>query len=287
VDCSRALVDEGRTRSEMTSAGVASAAVPSAKLASAQGTPALHIRAVRKVFDRLEAIRNISFDVADGEFVSLLGPSGCGKSTLLMMIAGLTATTDGDIKINGSNVTGPRRETGVVFQSPVLLPWRTVIDNVLFPVELLNLPVAKYRPRALELLRMAKINDFADALPRQLSGGMRQRAAICRALVHDPALLLMDEPFSALDAITRDEMGVELLRIWQANRKTVVFVTHSIREAAFLSDRVFVLGQRPATIIEEAKIELPRPRQIAMMEEESFNRYVRHLRKAIEASHAS
>jgi NitT/TauT family transport system ATP-binding protein len=287
VDCSRALVAEGRTRSEMTSVGVASAAVPSAKLASAQGTPALHITAVRKVFDRLEAIRNISFDVADGEFVSLLGPSGCGKSTLLMMIAGLTATTDGDIKINGSNVTGPRRETGVVFQSPVLLPWRTVIDNVLFPVELLNLPVAKYRPRALELLRMAKINDFADALPRQLSGGMRQRAAICRALVHDPALLLMDEPFSALDAITRDEMGVELLRIWQANRKTVVFVTHSIREAAFLSDRVFVLGQRPATIIEEVRIELPRPRQIAMMEEESFNRYVRHLRKAIEASHAS
>ena len=173
-----------------------------------------------------------------------------------------------------------------MFQSPVLLPWRTVLDNVLFPVELLRLPPAKYQARALELLRMAKIDDFAGALPRQLSGGMRQRAAICRALVHDPALLLMDEPFSALDAITRDEMGVELLRIWQANRKTVVFVTHSIREAAFLSDRVLVMGQRPATIIDEVAIDLPRPRHIAMMEDEAFNRYVRHLRKAIEASHA-
>ena len=265
----------------------ATAAEASARKTPAQaGKPALEIRSVRKVFDRLEAIRDISFDVADGEFVSLLGPSGCGKSTLLMMIAGLTGPTEGEIKIDGAKVTGPRRETGVVFQSPVLLPWRTVLDNVLFPVELLRLPAAKYKARALELLRMAKIDDFAGALPRQLSGGMRQRAAICRALVHDPALLLMDEPFSALDAITRDEMGVELLRIWQANRKTVVFVTHSIREAAFLSDRVLVMGQRPATIIDEVAIDLPRPRHIAMMEDEAFNRYVRHLRKAIEASHA-
>jgi NitT/TauT family transport system ATP-binding protein len=250
------------------------------------GKPALEIRSVRKVFDRLEAIRDISFEVADGEFVSLLGPSGCGKSTLLMMIAGLIGPTEGEVKINGAKVTGPRRETGVAFQSPVLLPWRTVLDNVLFPVELMRLPVAAYQARARELPQMTKIDDFAGALPRQLSGGMRQRAAICRALVHDPVLLLMDEPFSALDAITRDEMGVELLRIWQANRKTVVFVTHSIREAAFLSDRVLVMGQRPATIIDEVAIDLPRPRHIAMMEDEAFNRYVRRLRKAIEASHA-
>jgi NitT/TauT family transport system ATP-binding protein len=133
---------------------------------------------------------------------------------------------------------------------------------------------------------MAKIDDFANHLPRQLSGGMRQRASICRALIHDPSILLMDEPFSALDAITRDEMGVELLRIWQANRKTVIFVTHSIREAAFLSDRVLVMGRRPAMIIEDVKIGLPRPREIAMMESEPFNQYVRHLRKSIEASHA-
>jgi NitT/TauT family transport system ATP-binding protein len=249
--------------------------------------PALEIKSVRKVFDELEAIRSISFDVADGEFVSLLGPSGCGKSTLLMLIAGLTDATAGEIRVNGIPVIGPRRETGVVFQSPVLLPWRTVLDNVLFPIELLRLPRAKYEARALDLLRMARIDDFAGALPRQLSGGMKQRAAICRALVHEPSLLLMDEPFSALDALTRDEMGVELLRIWQAFRKTVVFVTHSIREAAFLSDRVLVMGQRPATIIDEVVIDLPRPRHIAMTEDEAFNRYVRHLRKAIEASHAS
>ncbi len=249
-------------------------------------TVALEIREVRKVFDELEAIRSVSFDVRDGEFVSILGPSGCGKSTLLAMIAGLASATEGEIRLNGTPVTGPRRETGVVFQSPVLLPWRTVLDNVLFPAELLKLSRGKLKPRALELLRMAKIADFAAALPRQLSGGMRQRAAICRALVHDPSLLLMDEPFSALDAITRDELGVELMRIWQANRKTVVFVTHSIREAVFLSDRILVMGQRPATMVEDLPINLPRPRQIAMTEEGEFNRYVRHLRRAIEASHA-
>jgi NitT/TauT family transport system ATP-binding protein len=255
---------------------------------SAQGaaTTVLRIKAVRKLYQDLEAIRNVSLDVGANEFVSVLGPSGCGKSTLLMMVAGLIAASEGEITINGTPVVAPRREVGVVFQQPVLLPWRTVLDNVLFPIELLRLPRAKYQQRAMDLLAMAKIDDFANHLPRQLSGGMRQRAAICRALIHDPSILLMDEPFSALDAITRDEMGVELLRIWQANRKTVVFVTHSIREAVFLSDRVMVMGRRPATIIEEAVIDLPRPRQIAMTEDESFNRYVRQLRKAIEASHA-
>jgi len=247
----------------------------------------LRIDSVRKSFDRLEAIRNISLDIADGEFVSLLGPSGCGKSTLLMMIAGLTAPTEGEILLAGSRVQGPRAEVGVVFQSPVLLPWRSVLDNILFPIELRRERRADYKPRALELLKMTKLEEFADALPRQLSGGMRQRASICRALIHNPTTLLMDEPFSALDAITRDEMAIELLRIWHAHRKTVVFVTHSIREAAFLSDRVVVMGRRPATIIDELKIDLPRPRDIAMTEEDEFNRYVRHLRKSIEASHAS
>jgi NitT/TauT family transport system ATP-binding protein len=248
--------------------------------------PVLRIKAVRKLYRELEAIRNVSLDVAACEFVSVLGPSGCGKSTLLMMVAGLIDKTDGEILINGTPVTGPRPEVGVVFQQPVLLPWRTVLDNVLFPIELLRLPRAKYVQRAMELLAMAKIDDFAHRLPRQLSGGMRQRASICRALIHDPSILLMDEPFSALDAITRDEMGVELLRIWQANRKTVIFVTHSIREAAFLSDRVLVMGCRPATIIEEMVIDLPRPRHLAMMEDESFNQYVRKLRRAVEVSHA-
>jgi NitT/TauT family transport system ATP-binding protein len=250
-------------------------------------TPALQIKSVRKVFDDLEAIREVTFAVGDTEFLSILGPSGCGKSTLLMMIAGVVEASAGEIVIGGARVTGPRREIGVVFQSPVLLPWRSVVDNVLFPVELLKLPRRQYRSRAVALLAMAKIADFADALPRQLSGGMRQRVAICRALIHDPRILLMDEPFSALDAITRDEMGVELLRIWQANRKTVIFVTHSIREAVLLSDRVLVMGRRPATIVDEVAIPLPRPRQIAMTEDEDFNHLVRRLRKTIEASHAA
>ncbi len=246
----------------------------------------LRVKSVRKLYGALEAIRNVSLDVATNEFVSILGPSGCGKSTLLMMVAGVVDKSAGEISINDAPVTGPRPDIGVVFQQPVLLPWRTVLDNVLFPIELLKASRAKYTERAMELLAMAKIHDFADHLPRQLSGGMRQRVSICRALIHDPGILLMDEPFSALDAITRDEMGVELSRIWQANRKTVLFVTHSIREAAFLSDRVIVMGRRPATIVEEVKIELPRPRDIALMESEPFNSYVRRLRKAIEASHA-
>jgi NitT/TauT family transport system ATP-binding protein len=250
------------------------------------GRAMVRIAALKKTFGELEAIRQLSFDVADGEFLSVLGPSGCGKSTLLMMIAGLIGPSAGEIHIKDAKVAGPRREVGVVFQSPVLLPWRTVLQNVLFPIELLKLPRRQYERRAMDLLRMAKIDEFSGLLPRQLSGGMRQRVAICRALVHDPSILLMDEPFSALDAITRDEMAVELQRIWQANRKTVIFVTHSIREAAFLSDRVLVMARRPATIIDELAIELPRPRPIAVTEDEAFNRLVRHLRNAIEASHA-
>jgi NitT/TauT family transport system ATP-binding protein len=248
---------------------------------------ALSVTGVRKMFGALEAIKSISFHIDDGEFVSVLGPSGCGKSTLLMMLAGLMPPTAGEIRLSGSMVSGPRRDVGVVFQTPVLLPWRTVVDNVLFPLEMLRLPRKGHHPRALELLKMTGLQEFAGALPRQLSGGMKQRTAICRALIHDPGILLMDEPFSALDAITRDDMAVELLRIWQADRKTVVFVTHSIREAAFLSDRVLVMGRRPATIVEEVHIDLPRPRHIAITEEEQFNRYVRQLRKSIEASHAS
>lgn len=246
----------------------------------------LRIESVRKLYGALEAIRNVSLDVTANEFVSILGPSGCGKSTLLMMVAGVVDKSAGQISINETPVTGPRPDIGVVFQQPVLLPWRTVLDNVLFPVELLKEPRAKYTERAMQLLAMAKIDDFAGHLPRQLSGGMRQRVSICRALIRDPGILLMDEPFSALDAITRDEMGLELSRIWQANRKTVLFVTHSIREAAFLSDRVIVMSRRPATVVEKVRIDLARPRDIALMESEPFNSYVRRLRKAIEASHA-
>jgi NitT/TauT family transport system ATP-binding protein len=289
IASSRQLADEPAQRGSLSppqaaSVGLASDIARQMDRAASK-EPLVRIRDVRKVFNQLEAIRNVSLDIADGTFVSLLGPSGCGKSTLLAMIAGLTPPTSGEVVVNGERVNGPRPDVGVVFQSPVLLPWRSVLDNVLLPIELLKRRRAAYRDRAMELLTMAKLADFAGALPRELSGGMRQRAAICRALIHDPSMLLMDEPFSALDAITRDEMSVELLRIWQANRKTVVFVTHSIREAAFLSDRVLVMGRRPATLLEDVVIDLPRPRHIAMTEEEEFNGYVRRLRRCIEASH--
>ena len=232
----------------------------------------------------IEAIREARFSVTSGEFLSLLGPSGCGKSTLLMMIAGLLAPSRGRIRVDGAEVQGPRPDVGIVFQSPVLLPWRTVLDNVLLPVEMLRLRRADFEPRARDLLAMARVDDFATKLPHELSGGMKQRVSICRALVHNPSLLLMDEPFSALDAMTRDQMGLELLRIWEVHKKTVVFVTHSIREAVFLSDRVLVMTPRPATIAFETDVKLPRPRTMDMQESDEFNRYVGLLRHAIEAA---
>ena len=231
----------------------------------------------------VEAIRAVGFQVAQGEFLTLLGPSGCGKSTLLMMIAGLLGPSRGAIAVDGASVHGPRPDVGIVFQSPVLLPWRTVLGNVLVPIEMLRLPRREWEARARDLLAMAKLSDFVAKLPHELSGGMKQRVSICRALVHDPSLLLMDEPFSALDALTRDQMGLELLRIWELHRKTVIFVTHSIREAVFLSDRVLVMSPRPATIAFETDIKLARPRTMDMQESDEFNRYVGVLRRAIEA----
>jgi NitT/TauT family transport system ATP-binding protein len=235
----------------------------------------------------VRALRDVSFRVAPGEFVSLLGPSGCGKSTLLMMVAGLLPPTAGAIRVDGTPVAGPRPDVGVVFQSPVLLPWRSVLDNVLLPVEMLRQPRRQHEARARGLLAMAGVADFADALPHELSGGMKQRVAICRALVLRPRLLLMDEPFSALDALTRDRMSLELLRLWEQLRPTVVFVTHAIREAVFLSDRVLVMSPRPGTIGYEAEVKLPRPRALDIQESEEFNRYAGALRRAIEAGEAA
>jgi NitT/TauT family transport system ATP-binding protein len=248
--------------------------------------PEVELVAVSKAYgrgaDAVRAVDAVSLNIRHNEFVSVLGPSGCGKSTLMLMVAGLIAPSDGTISIQGRNVDGPRRTNGVVFQTAVLLPWRTVLDNVLLPIELMGENVRAYRQRAVELLEIAGIADFAERLPRELSGGMRQRAGICRALIQDPTLLLMDEPFSALDAMTRDDMNLELLRIWEKDRKTVIFVTHSISEAVFLSDRVVVMSQRPARVLEDIPIPLPRPRAIELQETAPFNQLRARIRGLIQ-----
>ncbi len=228
--------------------------------------------------DEIESVRSLSFEVGRGGFVSILGPSGCGKSTLLMMVAGIIPPSAGRITIDAATVAGPRRETSVVFQTPVLFPWRTVIANVLFPVEIFKRDRATYHAAALKLLAITGLEEFRDRLPEQLSGGMAQRVTLCRALITNPELLLMDEPFSALDALTRDDMNLELLRVWEHYLNTVIFVTHSIREAVFLSDRVIVLSPRPATIIEDFAIDLPRPRRLEIQETAEFNRYCAEIR---------
>jgi len=234
----------------------------------------------------VQAVASASVDVARGEFVSLLGPSGCGKSTLLMMIAGLEQPTGGSIMLGGSEVKEPRREIGVIFQDATLLPWKSALENVLFPARILKLPIEIYRERALELLALVGLAGFEHKKPSQLSGGMRQRVAICRALIHDPDILLMDEPFSALDAITRDQMNVALSEILETYRKTVIFVTHSIREAAFLSDRVVVMGGRPSTIVLDEKMPFERPRRFEIEETPEFVRVCRKLRLTIEEAHS-
>jgi NitT/TauT family transport system ATP-binding protein len=231
--------------------------------------------------DAIESIRSVSFQVERGGFVSILGPSGCGKSTLLMMLAGIVPATSGRIAINGKMVDGPRRETSLVFQTPTLFPWRTVHANVLFPIEIFNGDRQVAHAEALKLLDITGLTGFADRLPEQLSGGMAQRVTLCRALITNPELLLMDEPFSALDALTRDDMSLELQRVWERYRKTVLFVTHSIREAVFLSDRVIVLSPRPAVIARDLPIDLPRPRSLDMQEMVEFNRYCADLRASL------
>jgi NitT/TauT family transport system ATP-binding protein len=208
----------------------------------------------------VNAIRDLSLSIRQGEFVSIVGPSGCGKSSLLKVIYGLIPASAGSISIAGTPVTGPRRDIGMVFQTPVLLPWRTILENVLLPADVLRLDQGGMRNRAFELLEMVGLKTFEHVYPDELSGGMQQRAGIVRALIHDPKLLLMDEPFAALDALTREQMALELQRIWMASGKTVLFVTHSISEAVLLSDRIVLMSARPGTIVDAFETDGSRPR---------------------------
>lgn len=215
----------------------------------------------------VEALRDISLTIHEGEFVALVGPSGCGKSTLMRAIAGLRPLTSGAIRVDGTVVERPIPKVGMVFQAALLLKWRSVLDNVLLPAELSGLDTGKYRDRAHQLLKLVGLGDFAAKRPGELSGGMQQRASLCRALILDPPILLMDEPFGALDAMTRDDMNLELLRIWgedqaahHGKRKTIVFVTHSIPEAVFLADRVVVMSPRPGRVANVHAVPIARPR---------------------------
>jgi NitT/TauT family transport system ATP-binding protein len=240
------------------------------------------LRGLTKTFESksgpVAALQNIDFDVPHGQFVSVLGPSGCGKSTLLSIIAGLVAKTAGSVAVLGTPVVRPVTDVGIVFQRDLLLPWRSAKKNVLLQAEIRRLPMAELEKRAQALLHLVGLSDFENRLPQELSGGMRQRVSICRALIHDPSLLLMDEPFGALDAMTRDQMNLDILRIWQRNSKTVLFVTHSIFEAVFLADRVIVMSPRPGTIKADLRIDLPRPRHLAVRETEAFIQYTRIIR---------
>jgi len=252
------------------------AAVPQAAPVLIQG------RGVRKTYrtrdGEVETLKPLDFEIRAGEFVSVIGPSGCGKSTLMKMVAGLLPISGGELLLSGQPVRGPQTNVGIVFQSALLLPWRRVLDNILLQAEIRGMPMPAARERAMQLIEMAGLKGFESKYPWQLSGGMQQRVAILRALLHDPPVLLMDEPFGALDAMTRERMNLELQRIWMAAGKTVLLITHSIPEAIFLSDRVFVMSERPGSIAATYEIDLPRPRTLDVMGGEQFAAYARTLR---------
>jgi NitT/TauT family transport system ATP-binding protein len=251
--------------------------------------PLLAVDSVRKTFGRgegaLTVLEPISFQVREGELVCLLGPSGSGKSTLLRIIGGLLQAEAGAVYLNGRSVTAPQPEIGFVFQRTNLMPWRTVRQNVLLPQDVKAGRIASdHHARALALLELVGLHGFEDVYPRKLSGGMAQRVALARALFQDPALMLLDEPFGALDALTRERLNIELARIHEEQGKTMLMVTHSIQEAVLLADRVLVMGQRPSRIIAEVPIDLPRPRQLAHMGEPHFGALAMEVRRAVEGA---
>jgi NitT/TauT family transport system ATP-binding protein len=246
----------------------------------------IHLAGVRKLYRRARqeflAVSDVTFDVAAGELVSLVGPSGCGKTTVLKILAGLHGHDGGTVRIGSpGHPFDPARDIGMVFQQPLLLKWRRILDNVLLPAEILGLSLREARERGRALLQLVGLAGFEEKYPYELSGGMQQRAAIARALIHDPKLILMDEPFGALDALTREKMNLELLRIWQESRKTIVFVTHGISEAVFLGSRVIVLTAGPARMADNIIIDLPTPRTLDIKTQESFGAYTRRIYKLL------
>jgi len=244
--------------------------------------PFIHVAGLKKTYrtrgEEFLAISEATFDIEAGELVSLVGPSGCGKTTLLKILAGLHPFDSGELRIGTpSQPFDPSRDIGMVFQQPLLLKWRRVIDNVLLPAEILGLPLGESRERARDLLALVGLKNSEHKFPYELSGGMQQRAAIARALIHDPKLILMDEPFGALDALTREKMNLELLHIWREARKTILFVTHGITEAVFLGTRVIVLTAGPARMADNFVVELPHPRTLDMKTHEQFGQYTRRI----------
>lgn len=241
---------------------------------------------VCKVYDTADrqvvALDYVDIEIQPSEFVSILGPSGCGKSTLLKLIAGLERPTEGAVWVNGRTIEAPATDLGIVFQEPTLLDWRRVLGNVMIQIDVRGLPRQPYEQRARELLERLGLLGFERSYPLQLSGGMRQRVSIARALVHNPPLLLMDEPFSALDALTRDRLNVDLQEIWESDRKTVVFITHNISEAVFLSDRVVVMTPSPGQVAEILNIDLPRPRRLEIRDTPAFSAFTGRIRSVFE-----
>jgi NitT/TauT family transport system ATP-binding protein len=227
----------------------------------------------------IHALKDIDLEIRAGEFISIVGPSGCGKTTLLKILAGILQRTSGEVMMGGRRLSGPSRELGVVFQAPVLLPWRTVLANVMVPVQVQRRNRTEFEARARALINMVGLRGFENKYPSELSGGMQQRVGICRALVHDPSFLLMDEPFGALDAMTRETMNEELQRLWRESRKTILLVTHSIPEAVYLADRVVVMTPRPGRIVDVIDVDLPRPRTLAMQNTPEFGRFVASIRR--------
>jgi len=251
--------------------------------------PVIELRGVSKTYrtadGEVPSLRPIDFTVGEGEFVVVVGPSGCGKTTLLKMIAGLLPPSQGEIRVEGEPVTRPHGGVGIVFQTAMLLPWRSVFRNVMMPVEVKGLPREEYGARAHALLKLVGLQDFENKYPWQLSGGMQQRASICRALVHDPKIVLMDEPFGALDAMTRERMNVELQRIQRETKKTVLLITHSIPEAVFLADRVLVMSARPGNIAAVYEVPLRRPRSLDVLSDPAFVGLTQTIRAHFSDSH--